>query len=208
MNDNCQKHSTYADNPYLYGDVMSVKSDFTIGRFNEQMFLDLGIAVAISNPQAVASPLQTTTKNDQNYESRYWGGFVNNNSLLNSTITYANNTTPWLSSLPDNDSYQMYNWIRSGTQFAGGTRKAFTATTGEINLAEAYMDEDYFKGLLTQMNGNASYIGVDRYEVFESVAGSWAPYGLVSTLPFHPGFCYRYYVAEDEILGKRRDKRE
>ena len=154
---------TYADNPYLYGDVMSVKSDFTIGRFNEQMFLDLGIAVAISNPQAVASPLQTTTKNDQNYESRYWGGFVNNNSLLNSTITYANNTTPWLSSLPDNDSYQMYNWIRSGTQFAGGTRKAFTATTGEINLAEAYMDEDYFKGLLTQMNGNASYIGVDRY---------------------------------------------
>ena len=191
---------TYSDNPYLYDNVMSVKSDFTLDRYNEQMFLDLGIAVAISNPQSVATALQTTTQNSQNYESRYWGGFVNNNSLLNSTVTFADNSTPWLSSLPDNDSYMLQNWIRSGTQFAGGTRKAFTATTGEISLSETYIDEDFFKGYRQSMNGNASYIGVDRYEVFESVAGSWAPYGLVSTLPFHPGFCYRYYIAEDEIL--------
>ena len=73
---------TYADNPYLYGDVLSVKSDFNMGRYNEQLFLDLGIAVAISNPQAVATPLQITTQNNENYESRYWGGFVNDKALF------------------------------------------------------------------------------------------------------------------------------
>ena len=191
---------TYAENPYLYDEVMSVKSDFKIGRYNEQLFLDLGIAVALSNPQEVASPLVITTQSSENFLSRYWGGFVNDKALLSSSVTYADNATPWLAAIPDDDNYWVENWVRSGTQFAAGTRNTFTATTGEISYSENYIDEDYFKSMQTNMNGNPSHLGVDRYQVFEDVAGSWAPYGLVSTLPMHPGFGLRYYVADDHIL--------
>ena len=191
---------TYAENPYLYDEVMSVKSDFKIGRYNEQLFLDLGIAVALSNPQEVASPLVITTQSSENFLSRYWGGFVNDKALLSSSVTYADNATPWLTAIPDDDNYWVQNWVRSGTQFAAGTRNTFTATTGEISYSENYIDEDYFKSMQTNMNGNPSHLGVDRYQVFEEVAGSWAPYGLVSTLPMHPGFGLRYYVADDHIL--------
>ena len=191
---------TYAENPYLYDDVLSVKSDFTLGRYNEQLFLDLGIAIAISNPQSVATPLQIATQNSENYASRYWGGFVNDNALLSSTIVYSDSTKPWLISIQDDDSYLAYNWIRSGTQFAAGTRNAFTSTTGEINESEAYLDEDYFKSYLGTMNSNVANTGVDRFQVFEGVSGSWAPYGLVSTRSFHPGFSYRYFISDDAIL--------
>ena len=192
---------TYDENPYIYGDVLSVRSDFQLGRYNEQLFLDLGIAVAISNAKPVASPLQVSVNNSQNYASRFWGGFVNDGTLINSTITYSDNSKPWFSALPDNDSYAMYNWIRSGTQFAYGTRNTFTTTTGEINPNETYLDEDYFRAYSPNPMANVSALGVDKYQVFESViGGTWAPYALVSTREYHPGFCYRYYLASDEIL--------
>lgn len=191
---------TYATNPYIYDNVESVRSDFSLGRFNEQLFLDLGIAVALSNPQGVATPLTITTQNSENYASRYWGSFINNNSLISSSVRFHNNETPWLSNVSDDDSYWVQNWVRSGTQFAPGTRSIFTTTTGEVNYSENYVDEDYFKSQLLSANGIASSVGVDRFQVFEGVSGGWAPYGLVSTLPFHPGFCYRYYVAGNDIL--------
>ena len=191
---------TYADNPYLYDDVLSVRSDFKLGRYNEQLFLDLGIAVAISNPQGVATPLQITTVSTENYASRYFGSLVNDKALLRSTVTYADNTKPWLYYLADDDSYMTMNWVRSGTQFSDGARAVFISTDGEISLTENYLDEDLYKGYRGTLNENPSYVGVDRFQVFEGVAGGWAPYGLVSTLPFHPGFNYRYYIAEDYII--------
>ena len=199
--------SSYASNPYIYDSVLSVKSDFVMSRYNEQLFLDLGIAVAISNPAATATPLQIATQTSENYASRYYGGLVNDGALLNATMTYADNSTPWLSSLPDNDSYQTYNWIRAGTQFAAGTHKTFTSTTGEISLSETYLDEDYFKSYQGALSngGLPASVGVDRYQALESVVGgAWAPYGLVSTLPFHPAFCFRYYVAPDDVLDSIR----
>ncbi|MBQ1711542.1 MAG: hypothetical protein II032_10535, partial [Treponema sp.] len=191
---------TYAENPYLYDEVLTARSDFKLGRFNEQLFLDLGIAVSISNPIPVATPLEITTQNNENYASRYWGGLVNDGTLLRSTVTFADNSKPWLSYLPDDDSYMIQNWIRSGTQFSNGARNDFVATTGEISLTENYIDEDFYKGHQLDIRENPSYLGVDRYQVFEGVNGGWAPYGLVSTLPFHPAFNYRYYVALDKII--------
>ena len=191
---------TYDENPYLYDDVLSVHSDFALGRFNEQLFLDLGIAIAVNNAPGVADPLVIATRNSENLVGRYWGGLVNENALLRSTITYADNSKPWLSSLPDDDSYQVFNWVRSGSQFSSGALKTFTSTPGEISLSENYMDEDYYKGYRKDYQQTPSYLGVDRYQVFESVAGAWAPYGLASTLPFHPGFCYRYFLADDHII--------
>ena len=192
---------TFSENPYLYDNVLSVKSDFALSRYNEQIFLDLGIAVAIQNPQAVASPLRVFTQRNQNYASRFYGGFVNDNALINATITYSDNTQPWLSGLPDNDNYAMLNWIRSGTQFAPGSHNGFTATQGEINPSEIYLDEDYCRLYQVSPNALATSGGVDKYQVFETViGGTWSPYALVSTLDYHPGFCYRYYVPEQDVI--------
>ena len=194
---------TYATEPWVRekDHALSVTSDFTIGRANEQLFLDLGVAISIANPKAVATPLYITTQNSENQYGRYYGGFVNDNSLISSTMTFSDNTKQWLTGFPDNDSYMMYNWIRSGTQFATGTRKAFTGEEGPYSETENYLDEDYFRAYLDNPNGNPSATGVDRFQIFESVVGGlWAPYGLVSTLPYHPGFNYRYYIAPDYIL--------
>ena len=198
---------TYETNPYIYDTVRSVKSDFVLSRYNEQLFLDLGIAIAISNPIAVATPLQISTQSNENYASRYYGGLVYEGALLSSSMEYADRSTPWLTGLPDDDSYQLQNWIRSGTQFAANTHKTFTSTPGDIILSEPYLDEDYFKSFSDQPGNNAvpASVGVDRFQSFESVVGGiWAPYGLVSTLNFHPAFCYRYYIASDEILDSVR----
>lgn len=193
---------TYATNPYLYDNVLSVTSDFIIGRNNEQLFLDLGIAVAITNPTPVASELQIFTSGQVNQNgSRYWGGFVNDHCVRNSSMTYSDNSKQWLLGVPDNDSYQTYNWIRSGSQFAGETRNTFVHTEGEISLSEAYLDEDYFKAFKQYLNSPDENVAIDKYQVFENVVGGmWAPYGLCSTLPFHPAFSYRYYVANDDVL--------
>ena len=197
---------SYATAPWLYiskkGDtVYRVTSDFTIGRANEQLFLDLGIAVAINNAKDIATPLIITTQNSQNAYGRYYGGFVNDNSLLSATMTYANVNTPWLTGIADNDSYMMYNWIRSGTQFAAGTRSSFTNEEGPYSETENYVDEDYFRAYRSGPIDALEATGIDRFQVFEGVIGGlWSPYGLVSTLPYHPGFNYRYYIAGDEIL--------
>ncbi len=191
---------TYADNPYLYDDVLTARSDFNLGRYNEQLFLDLGIAVAMSNPQPVATPLIITTQNSDNLVSRYYGGFVNEKVVLRSSVTYADNSKPWLSYLPDDDSYMTYNWIRSGSQFSDGARGEFLTTTGEVSLSEIYLDEDLYRGYQDDPYQNPSYVGVDRYQTFEGLEGGWAPYGVTSTLPFHPAFNYRYYLALDHII--------
>ena len=196
---------TYAETPWLYingtDTAYSITSDFTIGRANEQLFLDLGIAVAISNAKSIASDQIFTFQNSQNYYGRYYGGFVNDNSLLSATMTFADNSKQWLSGIPDNDSYMMFNWIRSGSQFAAGTRGQFVTTKGDVSYSETYVDEDYFRAYKASPTSAIEATGVDRFQVFESVIGGlWAPYGLVSTLPYHPGFNYRYYIAGDKIL--------
>ncbi len=194
----------YEENPYVYGNMMKVNSDFSLDRYNEQLFLDLGLAIAISNPQPVATPLFIGTKSADNYASRYYGGLVNDKCVLSATMTYSDNSQPWLSGIADDDSYQTFNWVRAGSQFAGNTRNSFTAqeyANTPISLSETYMDEDYFKAYNSGLMSVTTYSAVDKYQVFESVIGGlWAPYGLASTLPFHPGFCYRYYIAPDEIL--------
>lgn len=191
----------YETNPYVYDSVLKVKSDFPLYLHNEQLFLDLGLAITMSNPVPVASKLELYTSFSQNYASRFWGGFVNDNTLLGSDMTFADESKAWLGGYADNDNFNVYNWIRSGTQFAAGTHKTFTDTKGEVSLSESYLDEDHFKGFKQTINSQIQTSGIDKYQIFENtVGGLWSPYGLVSTLPFHPGFCYRYYVADNHIL--------
>ena len=178
--------------------VDTVWSDFTISRYNEQIFLELGLAITLVNPDAAA-----TSMTDPEYSGNdlyYYGGFVQKGALLGSSMKFADENQQWLSGIPDNDNSMIMNWIRSGAQFAEGGYKPFYGGSTQYSLSEVHLDEDYFKTYKVGNNRSSSE-AMDKNQEFESVVGGlWSPYGLVSTLPFHPGFNFSYFLPEDHIL--------
>ncbi|MGX8712963.1 MAG: hypothetical protein ACSW8I_04670 [bacterium] len=177
-----------------------VWSDFSIGRYNEQLFLDLGLAVTLVNPKPVASSVGFYPTSV--FPGMFYNGFANKGAVLGSEMTYGDDNYQWLSGIPDNDSYLAYNWIRSGTQFAANTYDRFRRQTSKYNVNEAYLDEDYFKGYQATERSALQTEAIDKDQNFEDVVyGLWAPYAVTSTMPFHPGFNYSYYIADEATLN-------
>ncbi|MBQ0015747.1 MAG: hypothetical protein KBT04_02030 [Bacteroidales bacterium] len=200
--------------PVYPGGADTIYSDFAIGRQNEQLFLDLGIAVSLKNADAPADPLQVSgmfingSESEYNY-CTYYGNTASSNAILGSSITYEDPYKQWLYGVNDYDGAQMYNWIRAGIQFASNTVNDFTGRLEDISLSEAYLDEDYFrrKCETSQEVGSATAVGVDKSNIFEDVvSGMWAPYGLVSTLDFHPGFNYSHFMPPADTIAKLHKK--
>ena len=183
--------------------VDTVWSDFNISHYNEQLFLELGLAITLVNPEPAATSL-----NDEAYNNNarpYYGGFATKGAMLSNEMTFANENYQWLSGIPDNDNAMTSNWIRSGTQYAQDAFLSFYGGSTPYSLNEVHMDEDFFKAYIpatsTSQNSRSSSEGLDKNQEFESVIGGlWSPYALVSTLPFHPGFNLSYYMPEDHIL--------
>lgn len=180
----------------------TIWSDFSISRKNEQLFLDLGIAITLVNPSAAASDL-----NDSKYDNNgqyYFGGSVNPGAFLGSSMTFADETQQWLTGVSDNDASPFYNWIKAGSQFSANTYSTFMSTSGAYNMYENYLDEDYFKAyepITATTTADYVYEPYDKNQEFERViGGTWAPYALVSTRPFHPGFNFSYYMPEESVL--------
>ncbi len=185
------------DGTPLYDSVYTDTADFVIGRYNEQLFLDLGIMVSLSNPTIVASEILPEVINGQNMVS---GGIVNEGVVLSSSMKFSDSTKHWLSGIPDNDNSITYDWIHSGTQYADGNRRSFIGKTTPYSNNEAYVDEDYYRLGYDESN-RPIYTAIDKYQEFENVVGGlWGPYGLSSTLEFHPGFNFRYYMADSTTL--------
>ena len=179
----------------VYKDV--IESDFAISRYNEQLFLELGLAVSLVDAPAVATDLNDTAQSDNQY--KYYEGFVQKGALLGSKMTFADKNLQWLSGIPDNDSYLERNWIRSGAQYAPNSYTNFYGGETPFSLYESYLDEDYFKIYQKPMKNPLSE-PIDKDQIFEDVVGGlWAPYGLVSTMPFHPGFNLSYYTPEKRV---------
>lgn len=191
--------STLVDGHWTYRDT--VWSDFEIGRFNEQLFLDLGLAVTLVNPKPIATNLVYDVNNT--YPGKFAYGAATKGSVLGSEMNFADENKQWLSGVPDNDSYFIYNWIRSGTQFATNTYLTFQGSTAAPNVSEPYLDEDYFHGHTdNSLSAEVKTEALDKEQEFESVVyGYWGPYGLASTQTFHPGFNYSYYIAPDDTLA-------
>ena len=188
------------DGQPIYDDVYTVTSEHAIGRYNEQLILDLGISIRISDGQGAASELE--------YDSKQGliGGFVNDGSVLSATMEFEDITKTWLTGFADNDNVMVMNWIRSGNQFVEKNRGEFTKKgQGPVVLSQGgYLDEDYYKSS-TDESMRTNTFALDKNETFEKVLqissvdnGTWAPYGLVSLLDYHPAFSLRYYVAEME----------
>ena len=194
-----------ADGGPVYDSVMRVWSHFSISRRNEQIFPELGIAVTLVNPAPAASSIDISGNANPNlFEGRYYQGFVKEGALLGSSMTFADQNKQWLVGVPDNDSYLAYNWVRSGSQFAANTYQSFISPTTPYSLREAYLDEDFFKAYkLSTRDYIDSSEGIDKTQIYEGVVGGmWAPYGLVSTMPFHPGFSFASMMAEDSVLER------
>ncbi len=79
------------------------KSDTTIIYPNEQLFLDLGFSIELSQQ---LYPGDTLAGGDPTID----------NGLLESSIEYADSTHKWLSGVMDDDNPHPQNWIRSGSQ--------------------------------------------------------------------------------------------
>lgn len=182
----------------IYKDT--VWSDFAISRYNEQLFLDLGFAIALVDPDGAATPVEYSTKNTY----RFYQGFANAGGLLGSSMSFGDEHYQWLSGIPDNDSYAMYNWIRSGAQYSTGTHGTFIASPDAVSMSEPYLDEDYYK---QQWIGDKTQnYAMDKEQVFEGVvSGMWSPYALVSTMPYHPGFNYSYYMPDPDTIAAYGD---
>lgn len=192
----------------------TVWSDFTISRYNEQLFLDLGISVSLVNPPYAASDINSAVWEDSDNKNEFAGsafggigsfyeGNVKEGSLLGSSMTFADDHKQWLTGVPDNDDYLERNWIRSGSQYAPNGFRAFVKQPTPYSIYEGYLDADFFKGFATDAGADAAVTseGTDKSEIYESVVGGlWAPYGLVSTMPFHPGFNFSYYLASKAIF--------
>ncbi|MBQ9587370.1 MAG: hypothetical protein IJR26_05905 [Bacteroidales bacterium] len=185
--------------------VWSDTADFTISRYNEQLFLDLGIAVAITNPKAVA-----TNRVFHSSKKKIYGGLVNDGVVLSATMNFQNPEHQWLSGIYDDDAYPFYNWIRSGIQFAANSVEEFIGRTTALSAVdETYLDEDFYKEIVDDTNqASTSRVetgGIDKYQVFEKVlGGTWAPYGLTSFRDYHPAFSFHYYQTPQNVLDSLR----
>lgn len=187
------------DGKPLYGNVYTDTADFVISRYNEQLFLDLGIAVAITNPAAVATDM---VLNPNTYLPTLSAALVNDGALLSSSMKFADNSKMWLSGIPDNDSYPVYNWVRSGAQFTSNNKSTFRNNkTSAVSEEEPYLDDDYYRYGLDDRSQVAT-AAVDKYEVFEdAVGGTWAPYGLTSAMrTYHPAFSQRYLASDKTVF--------
>ena len=190
------------DGQPLYDNVLTDTSDFIIGRYNEQLFLDLGISVGISNPIPVASSIRL---DNSTLKPARGSGIVNDGTVLYSAMTFADNNKQWLSGIPDNDNYMVYNWVRSGSQYAENALNQFKNGTTNYSLAEAYLDEDYYRATRNNTTLRMELEPLDKYQVFEKVVGGlWAPYAMTSSLEFHPAFSFRYFVSDSTILDSLR----
>lgn len=103
------------------GVVDTVWSDYTVGVANEQLILDWGISVNIT----------------QKFYDGIGGPPTWYTDPIDATITFEDSSKIWMWGVPDNDSFFPTNWIRSGTT-------SENATDNPECLAEAWIQNPCF----------------------------------------------------------------
>ena len=138
------------------GDTIYSEVSVDLGCSNEQLFMNWGFSIAIS---------QEFHAGDQDHNPK-------NNGVISSSITFEDETKPWLSFVPDDDSYQEMqalkwtNWIRTGTF----RYPSVEAGTYDLDLQDFYGED----GVLGDANQN-----------FEKICGgTWGPAYYVNDKKF------------------------
>lgn len=132
----------------------SVSSDVAIqlGSANEQLFMDLGLSISISQENYAGS------KNKNAYQ----------NGFLGASLEFADATKPWLYFLPDGDNQNALNWIRVGTYFnKEGELTPCGADKTYDDVANTYVSDpdQYFEKILGGTWAPYSFTSCDQYGV-------------------------------------------
>lgn len=166
------------------GEVM--KANMTTEKSNEQLFLERGIAINITQPWQVGPINVGTSGNDNTVQYRT---LCPKNGVIKSSVTYADSSYRWLSGIRDSDvtAANPLNWIRSGN-YADQDDKA----NNDFNVAST-------TGATTKP--------YDPNENFEKIAeGTWAPYILANNSgnsgTFNPGPMFKANNHIDSIFQR------
>lgn len=165
----------------IYSDILTnpINSDATIALGDEQLLTDLGLSVQIlnySNDYLYPQALEGSTPTDGAKR-------IVQTEVLESSMTFADPSNPWLLAIPDVDGTSSYNWIRSGQVSFGDT-----PTPDEQKLEDYHVPE----------NGGNSKFWYDAAEKYEKVVnGTWAPFALTGRWTNNPGF--------DDEIGYNRN---
>jgi len=131
----------------------SYRADTTTVYPYEQLFLDLGLSLTISQ---VAYP-GDTLRDGSVYET--------DGLLWAPSAIYSDSTKMWLSGVPDNDvPASVFNWIRSGTYRAGGNSDYY----------------DWDMGANRAWDPNKNYQKIQMQLYGGNYGGTWAPYALTA----------------------------
>ena len=137
----------------------TIYSDTTTVYTNEQMFVDRGISVTITQQYPIG-PIKVGQYEDDNNMIDAYEVVAPNNGMITSSLTFTDSTSRWLDGIRDKDiPGSELNWIRSGTYYY--KEDPLLATYADFNMA-----------------GNRAY---DPKENFEKIANrTWAPNILCS----------------------------
>lgn len=144
------------------GDIY--KSDTTIIRNYEQLFLDLGISIELEQvyrPGPIYLGKEETGNLDNPTNPIYYN--TKNNGYIGASMIFSDTLNPWLTGVPDADvSPNNYiDWIQAGTN---KPQDAGPQDIADVNLG---ISEDY---------------AADPSAVFEGIlGGTWSPYKMVAT---------------------------
>jgi hypothetical protein len=147
------------------------KSDTTIIRNNEQLFLDMGISIQLKQTfrpgPAIAGKVQVgeSASGTPEYDPLAVN-LAENNGFIGGNMYFEDTLTQWLAGVPDNDASPtgLLDWIRSGIN------KQQDVGTGDLDLSDVSLGPD-----------DMGY-AADPRSVFENViGGTWAPYKLCAT---------------------------
>jgi hypothetical protein len=193
-------HSTYKVKDRNGKDSVVIRK---IGEFYEEVFIPLGISVAIKNSDFV----NTQALVQQFWYSKILPKYLNNEYKakhlfcqsekidIPKDIVFANNGVPWITGLRGDVVKSLpSNWIRAG-DFNLGVWDSGNSVTHSIRkyyyewrLEDAFFSTDLIidnKGTASGLNSDRAYKDISGK--FRSVCGgTWAPYVLTSPFDFCP----------------------
>ena len=168
-----------------------------ISMTNEQLFLNLGIAISIKNNQF------TIYQKNLDEHVRKNGGYNYTNltrfaqpDVVGSSVEF-DGDFPWLSGLPDGEGDYPDNWIRAGQQTAANKWECNSVQQGAECDYSLWRAEDFFNlFLFNDGNSDETIRGfMDPNSQFENLAGGlWAPYVMSS--PYDGGPKANYLVKD------------
>lgn len=179
-------------------------SNFSINVATEQLFMELGLSVAISN-----KPFEIHDGSQLRWLEQAGGGILTTGGVLmggqvtflSSSLSFQNDQEPWLFGLQDIEGEFPSNWIRSGTQASGNWEDWGSGSQdGAENEYMKWRNEDACE--IYPPNGDESPYTTQSMRAFRDpisqyesiVYGTWAPY--VITSPYSGGIKASFIVPD------------